>query len=194
MGDCWLPLRSLEETVNGGHRQPAPLPVSSSCLREGGASESYRMSGEAATITSISLGEILLSGKPHTRGGLLWAYKPNKTTSLLMEEDHHLVTAPPTLSSFDASAGLLVDEDPDATGNLGTNLPWAWMRNLILAFPHGDLKAPQTKRQTAGQWTGQVRVLQACLSPTHGFSSKDSRAIQLWCLLLSEELSSLITG
>lgn len=133
------------------------------------------MSGEAATITSTSLGEILGSGKPHTRGGLLWASKSSKTTSHLMEEDHCLVTAPPTLSSFHASAGFLVDKDAHATGNLGTNLSWAWMRNLILLFPHGDLKTPQTKRQAAGQWTGQARVLQDGLSPAHGFSSKHSR-------------------
>lgn len=132
------------------------------------------MSGEAAAITPTSLREILGIGKPHTRGGLLQASKSSQTTSHLMEEDHRLVTAPPTLSSFHVSAGFLVDKDAHATGNLGTNLPWARMKNLILVFPHGDLKTPQTKRQAAGQWTGQARAPRDCLSPTHGFSSKHS--------------------
>lgn len=100
-----------------------------------------------------------------------------KTTSHLMEEDHCLVTAPPTLSSFHASAGFLVDR---AHAWKPRHKPFLGMNEK------SDIGLPTWGPQnTTDQETGCRTVdrtgwvLQHGLSPTHGFSSKHSGAIQL---------------
>lgn len=153
----WLPAISKVSwrSCSGGYHEPAPLPVSSFCLREGGGSENYTTSDSVRhhchyipTFRGNSLGWQALG-------------KGKCASSFQAREDHHpsdgemspSVTAHPMLSSFHSSAGFLVDKDPHATGNLGTksSLNTPWVSDLTSVFWYGGLETPQARR-------GQLKV------------------------------------